>query len=81
MDATNKNTFNDTGRKHKKSLQIIITSLIIISLAYIFWNDLVIQMGGSQAKAGLIVMFALVCGGVDLNDMTGQPEGDHDHDD
>ena len=52
----------------------------LIPCSVYFWNALVDSLDGSIWQACLIVLLAWVCGCTDINDLTSQPEGAHEHD-
>mmetsp|Transcript_31570 Transcript_31570/g.52121 ORF Transcript_31570/g.52121 Transcript_31570/m.52121 type:complete len:83 (-) Transcript_31570:838-1086(-) len=59
----------------------IIWTSIVVPVALYYWPQLVNSLEGSTPIAGLIVLMAWICGCVDLNEMTGQPDDEHDHHD
>jgi len=60
--------------------RVVTTLFVVIPFCFFYWDVLVEQVGGSKAKALLIVLMAIACGVTDTNNMAGQPEL-HDHDD
>lgn len=59
----------------------LIWTFIVVPVAWYYWNQLVSSLDGNLWLASLVVGMAWICGCVDMNEMTGQPEGEHDHHD
>jgi hypothetical protein len=58
-----------------------IWSAIVFTLSLYYWSRLVESLDGNILYAVLVVMIAWICGCVDMNELTGQPEAEHSHDD
>ena len=59
----------------------LLWTCIMVPTSIYHWPQLVISLEGSQWIASLVVLIVWVAGCVDMNEMTGQPEGEHDHHD
>lgn len=67
--------------KLRVSCQCVYVIGVILLSHYYLWDRLLDSLEGSVFKAGLIVSCMVVFGLVNVNDLVGQPEKDHDHDD
>lgn len=59
----------------------LIWTCLVVPVSIYYWDRLLASLEGSKALAALVVGMAWICGCVDVNDMTGQPEDEHDHHD
>jgi hypothetical protein len=62
------------------TLRAVGTACVVLPVAFFYWDQLE-ESTGSTIKSCLVVGLALMFGIVDMNDMSGQPEGHHDHND
>ena len=60
-------------------LRIFLTMFVVIPACLYYWESLLNNMEGSSFKAYPILLLITMCGVVDLNEISGQPEEDHDH--
>jgi hypothetical protein len=64
--------------ERKKAL---IWTTIVITLSSYYWSKLLESLKGNKLHAVLVILIAWICGCVDINELTGQPEAEHSHDD
>ena len=60
--------------------RVVLTLIIVPALSSNYWGALLESLDGSTLKAILIVLLVMACGVTDLTALSGQPEGDHAHD-
>jgi hypothetical protein len=56
----------------------LLWTCLVLPVSCLYWSRLVESLEGNTWLASLVVLMAWICGCVDMNELTGQPEGEHD---